>query len=277
MKKLTIMIVALLGTIAVMAETFEGELNYRNFENHSKAVRRLSHGMAYNGARDMQVLVKGNVTLACDKTMHITTILNPDADYVIVYSDLAKVGLKYPYKVYADFYGSTLSPNPVIEAQTKDYAVKETGNSKKIGEWDCKSYDGTVSVSANGMKPTVNYVNIWYIPKYEASESYRHAFNGVLVPGIIGKWTYNSTAKVPIIGTMSTYVSMELKTAEARQIADTELLPPDDVKIETTNDAAKMYGFHGKAVKAVKKAGLYPTEAEKNTEVTYKIDEEWDF
>src|SRR5574344_1425733 len=76
MKKYLFFIFLILGTSlnAQDKQGFEGEIVYRNFENHSATVRKLSGGVASNGARSVKVIIRGENMHLYDESMHIHTL-----------------------------------------------------------------------------------------------------------------------------------------------------------------------------------------------------------
>lgn len=71
---------------------FEGMLLYRNYEFHSPVIRKFSFGNAYNGERSVKVVMKGNKIHIVDESLHMHTIILPDANIGYIYSDVAKQG-----------------------------------------------------------------------------------------------------------------------------------------------------------------------------------------
>ena len=141
MKSKSIIILSLLMCMCMCVQSgyaqednyFEGEIAYRNFENHNKLVLKLSKGMAYNGARDVKILMKGANMHIIDESLHMHTLLLPEENKAVIYNDLLKRGQEFPFNAYVNTYLSALSPNDrVINGMTIP-ASSTVGNSGKIG------------------------------------------------------------------------------------------------------------------------------------------------
>jgi len=278
MRFVALFVFILLTNLLTYSQTlFEGEIDYRNFENHSKAVRKLSKGMVYNGARNVKVLIKGNKMHIIDKSMHLNTLLLPDEGYVIVYNDLLKKGLKCSYTNYTMSYMSQYGPKEYIPGQKKNYEVKATGEIKEIQDEPCKLYKGTVTTTVDGASPTVTAVEVWCSTKYKVDPVYQNYLYGVEIPGVAVKWATEQHGKIPIIGSMDSFVASEVKSITPRTVDDSEMQIPPEYELKLTDSAFKMLGIYGDTKKYLKKNKMYPADAENNTEVTYKIEEEWDF
>lgn len=257
---------------------FEGEIVYRNFENHNKLVRKLSKGMAYNGSRTVKVLLKSYNMHIIDESLHIHTLLLPDENKIIVFNDLLKKGQAFSFGTYAESYLSAYSPDPRnISGQIleNEYSVKKTSKTDYMGQ-SCDIYKGQITAKT-GAGGAVCNAEIWVSPQYTIYKSYWYFLNGIQVPGIALKWTTDQHGKVPLLGTMSSYVASEVKEIKERSIADEEMQVPSDCQIVTSDSPFKILRLYKDTRKYLKKNKMYPADAEEDTEVTYKIEEEWDF
>lgn len=88
---------------------FEGELHFLTMENYDKKVIKFSLGMAYNGARDIKYIIKGNKVLYKDESTKMHILLDPDNDCIILYSTYINKGMKFQYDNYAGAYMSSFS------------------------------------------------------------------------------------------------------------------------------------------------------------------------
>lgn len=280
MKHLLLYAVMLLtGSITAFAqELFEGEINYRNFENHSKATRKLSKGIAYNGARDIKVIIKGYKMRIIDETMHLNTLLLPDEGYVIIYNDLLKRGLQCSYSDYTTTYMSGLGPKPTIAGQSKEYKVDITGEARTLHGHVCGNYKGAITTRADAaLSPNVTNVDVWYSTKYKVNPVYNFFLGGLESPGIAMRWTTESHGKVPLFGSIDSFVATEVKSIILREVDESEMQVPSGYELKETDSPFKMLGLLGDTKKYLKKNKMYPTDADVDTDVTYRIDEEWDF
>lgn len=273
------MFVLFVGMNISAQTTFEGEITYRNFENHSKTVRKFSKGMAYNGARDMKVIMKGDRMLIIDESMHLSMLLLPDEEEVVIYNDLLKRGLRCSYNNFVQSNLSQYGDKSYLAGITIKNNVKETGETKTIKGEECGLAKGQIisTVDGSGIKPTVHDMEVWCSKKYKISPTYKYFVNGLNVSGIAVKYTINSHGKVPLFGSMDSFIAAEVKEITPRKVEDSELEAPAGYEYKETDSPNKMLGIYGDTSKYLKKNNMYPTDADKDTEVTYKIDEEWDF
>lgn len=267
----------LLAVIANAQKAFEGEIKYRNFENHSKQVRKQSRGLQYNGVRNVRVVVKGNKMLLCDESMHLNTLMLPDDDLIIIYNDLMKKGLAYNYSTYKSTYMSALDPNKSVAMGERQYNVGKTTATQTFGKEKCNNYKGTITSSVSSMAKIDISVDVWTATKYKMPDAYRCYLYGLDVPGIAMKWTFNQQAKVPIIGRMDSFVASEVKELIPRAVSDSELSVPDDVTITETDSAGKLLSIYKDTRNYLKSQNMYPGDADADTDVTYSIEEEWNF
>lgn len=279
MRKFLCLLACLMGcALLTSAQTlFEGEIKYRNFENHSKNVRKFSKGMAYNGARNVRVLIKGNRVNILDESLHLNTLILPDEDCVIIYNDLLKKGLKCSYTSYTRQYMSQYGPNCYLASQTKNYNIKNNGQTKTINGEECIGYSGILETFVNGGSPTKVVIETWCSTKYKINPSYWYYLYGLEVPGIAVKWTINSQGKVPLFGTMSSFIASEVTEIIPRQVDDSEMQIPTNYELKETNSPFKMLKIYSETKKYLKKNKMYPADADEDTDVTYSIEEEWDF
>lgn len=265
-------------TLSAMAQddaSFEGEITYRNFENYNKVVLKFSKGMAYNGARNVKVLIKGYNMHIIDESLHMHTLLLPGEDKAIIFNDLLKKGQQFPFTEYVNNYLSSFSPEDhVVSGVTlsNTSTIKDTGETKEYKGQLCKIYKGQVIANNGG---TTSDIELWVSSKYDIYKCYWYFVNGIQVPGIVLKWTYDTKGKVPLFGQMSGFVASELKTIEERVVTEEEMQVPSDYDITVSKSPFKVLKLYGSTTKYLKKNGMYPTQIE--SDVTYKIDEEWDF
>ena len=85
---------------------FEGELRYRSVD---KFTVEASFGMAYNGARNVTYIIKGNKILFIDECTHMRTLIDAAKNQVTLYSDLINQGMEFKYESYEETYFSAFS------------------------------------------------------------------------------------------------------------------------------------------------------------------------
>lgn len=267
----------LINMTAFSQISFEGEISYRNFENHSKVVRKVSKGMAYNGVRNVKVIIKGKKMHIRDESIHLNTLLLPDENCVIIYNDLLKRGLKCSYSNYTQTYMAAYGPKSYDPGLTKEYTIKPSGEIEIFLGEECEKYKGTVTTSTSASSPAVANVEVWCSTKYKVDPVYYCYLNGVEIPGIAMKWTTDQHAKVPLFGSLDSFVASEVKSITPRNVEDSEMQLPSGYELKKTDSPFKMLRIYGDTKKYLKKNKMYPADADNETEVTYQIEEEWDF
>lgn len=274
-------IVFLLFVLCLMApsivfaqqEAFEGVLEYVNFENHNKKVISLSKGTAYNGVRRTTVMVKGKNVHIIDQSMHIHTILLPEQHIAYYYSDVTCTGFKLNYERYVGSYLSALDPNSENSKFNEMKSdVKKRGRKASVDGHECEIWEGTQT-----LKYGTNTLEVWSgesvsVPKDVRAIAFNLPFTGLPV-----KFTLSLQSKIPIIGKTSSYAAAELKSMTAKEMSDSDFMPSSDIKIKESDSPFKILSLIKDNTKQLKKQGIYPTDAEKETDVTYKIEDEWDF
>ena len=254
---------------------FEGDIIYRNFENHNKTVIKFSSGMAYNGSRTVRVIMKGYNIHIIDESMHMHTLLLPNEDKAIIFNDLLKKGQQFPFAEYVNNYLTALSPNDRVVSGTtisSKSTISDTGIKKDYMGQTCSVYKGQV-ISNNGS--STSEVELWVSSKFDIYKSYWYFLNDIQVPGIALKWTYDTKGKIPLFGQMSSYVASEAKEINERIVADEEMQVPENYDIVVSKSPFKVLSLYRAAKKYLIKNNQYPTQLE--TDVTYKIEDEWDF
>lgn len=252
---------------------FEGVLMYRNYEYHSSVVRKFSYGSAYNGERSVKVLIKGNKIHITDESLHLHTIILPDAGVGYIYSDVAKEGIKANLS-FLDDYLRTLDPN----YSTKHLQEKKTSTlstTQQTVEWRgdrCKVYKGYLMRSEDAKTD----VEMWYSEKFRVPACYGYVFSGLNPGGIIRKGVYNNSGKIPLLGNIKSLVSTELVALTCRQVAPSEMMPPPDVVITEATENKQLTALYKKNRAQLKKKKLTPKPLH-TKEVKYNLNSQWDF
>lgn len=262
---------------------FEGELHYRSLENHDKNIVKYSYGMAYNGARDVTIIIKNNNVLYRDECTKITILLN-NKNKVVVYSDILKEGLEFDYDKYTRLYLGTFSPEgPLVPYRASLYSkvrynplpptlydFKDSVYSTKILNMDAVFVKGRIENTYAGTD-----FDIIKIPGFNMPINYYTAqLYGIKQHGLITKFIWEQNNK-SILGTMKSYVCTELKQITERTVATSEFEIPQEIKIKK-GTALRLLKLHKKSRNYLKKHKMYPTFTQ--TDVIYQIDDEsWDF
>ena len=280
MRKISLTLIAVLVAFTMIGNAqngdfFEGDMLYRNFENHNKAVMNLSKGMAYNGARTVRIIMKGYNIHIIDEVLHIHILLLPDENKAIIYNDLLKKGQEFPFWLYVNTYIAVFSPEARVIAHNitlpaPKYTIASTGEKKEYMGQTCDIYKGQVIVSHGATD-----VELWVSSKHSIYKSYWYFLNGIQVPGIVLKWTYDQKADIPLIGKLASFVASEVKEINERIVANDEMQVPSDIKIVVSESPFKVVSLYKETVKYLTKNKMFPNQQE--TEVTFRIEEDWDF
>lgn len=289
MRKVVVFLIVLWGTpqsIFVFPQeprNFEGELHYRSLENHDKNIVKYSNGMAYNGARDITIIIKNNITLHRDNCTKITTLLVP-GNRIVIYSDILKKGLEFDYTDYSQLYlGAFSSEGPLMPYRAtlyskvkynplppKLYSFKGTEYSAKILDMHAIHVQGRIENTYASTDFDIMKVPDFNMPKsYYAIQLY-----GINQSGLIAKFIWKQDNK-NLLGVLKTYVCTELKRIVERTVDSSEVEIPQEIEIEK-GSAIKLVDLYKDTTKYLKKNKMYPTFTQ--TDVIYKIDDEnWDF
>lgn len=269
-------------------DTFEGVLHYSTLENSNKNAIRLSQGIAYNGVRHYNIYVKGDNIHIEDTSMHLHTIVNLDVDSVYFYSDAINRGIGYAAGPYIEkmlsqfdpdymeqeaFVGIVTPDAPIQKVKINDYRIEKTGEQKTFMNLTNEVYRGP-----NVARGITTDFEIWVAEDFSISPSIRYFLYGCRFEGLPTKYVWDQKGHVPLLGKLTTYVASELKSIDARLLDGALFLPPADCKMIDHDDTGfKRIGLQKDNTKFLKKHGQYPTDAQKESDVTYQIDDEWDF
>src|SRR5574344_1207335 len=277
MKRIYILIILICSFFMLSAqdkEFFEGELLYRTFENHSEVVLKFSKGVAYNGARNTRIIIKDANIHRIDESLHIHTLLLPTRNKAIIYSDLLKKGLEFSYDDFTSTYLATFSPQKSNQDSHIENTMILTRDKRRVLNELCDIYKGQYNVGDSDNKINSD-IDVWVIPKYKVFKSYWATINGLHMPGIVAKYTYNQKGHVFLLGTLASYVASELKQITPREVSPSEIVVPNDCYIKTSASSNDLLDFHEQTTNYLKKHNMYPTQ--KNNDIIYKINENWDF
>lgn len=253
---------------------YEGDLLYRNEEFHSKFIRTMSGGMAYNGDRSVLLTLCEEGIRISDLDMHFHTVIIPDENICYVYSELLD-------------YGYILSMDQVRELYNSldlDYVLHNGDpNFKKRGEFseaeekmeytgdNCSVIRGMVRVGDSGENETEMWVYKCVVP-----EAYKYFTYGYAPGGIVKRMIINSRMDLPLFGNMKSMIASELVAVEERPVDIEELFPPQSIHMRKAKDIGKLYGYNKAVNKQLKKLKLKP-KTKKSKEVKRNIQAKWDF
>lgn len=305
--KLLCTVCLLLSTGAIKAQgnvQFEGELHYRTMENHDMETVNLSFGMAYNGARNITYILKGDRVLSRDESTHMCTLYDPEHNTVTLYSDLIGKGMQFDFTTYAAIYMGAFSkegpsymghgmPPTLYRFERKDTNIISMNRQAEY----------TIGRIEN--KTAATAFDIYSIPDINIPKTMKTAqLAGIEISGLVSKFKWEQinlignalkgTSKV-VMGRVKkeaskiagaevnleetkTYVCSELKDIKERAVSDDELTIPANIKIETfksANGVFKVVDLYKENHSYLLSHKMYPTQVAQN--VVYEINEDWDF
>lgn len=275
-------------TVPQTSGPFEGVLTYHSLENNSKSTIRISQGQAYNGVRNYEIIIKGNNMHIQDMSMHLHTIVNLDNDCVYFYSDATKRGIRYDateylekqmmqyspdYMQVASYVTIATSDQQMEKVRVNDYRIVKADEQREFMGMQNDVYRGPIIC-----RTITTDFEVWAVPDFEISPTIKYFLNGIEFKGLPTKYVWDSKGQVPLVGNLSSYSANELKSITPRQVDDAEFLPPSDCEIIDKDDSGfKRIRLVKDNTKFLKKNKMYPTDAETESDVQYKIDDEWDF
>lgn len=272
---LIIMWICLIPVSGMAQKSFEGELHYRSMENHDNNIIKYSSGMAYNGARNTTYIIKGNKTLHRDECTHMSLLLDPDNNTVILYSDLIKEGMQFNYESYAASYlGSFTKKGPSymgLKVTPTLYRFEPTGKNIDFMNYSTEYIKGRIENKTASTSFDIYRTLSFNMPK----TMYAAQMYGIEVDGLIVKIVWEQINIAPGLGELKSYVCTELKGIVERPVNDSELTIPKDIKINKSKSPFKVVGLYKNNAKYLEKHNMYPTQI--NKDVIYRIDETWDF
>lgn len=247
--------------------TFEGELHYRNFENYSRNARMFTGGEFYNGARNLRIILKEGKALIIDETLNVYRLALPEKEEMIVFSPLTKSGIIKSLYIDED----------TIKAELNAVGASLSSSMKKYKDKECLVYKGEIKPSDSNYNNSSLY-EVWCSKEY-LIPSYMNSIilQKIKIPYIPVKWTFEKHGKQPIFGKTDVFIASELMDIIPRRVEDSEFDIPKGYKYITTDSQMKLAGFYKDVCKILRKQNKYPGDADADTEVTYKIDDEWDF
>ena len=283
----------LLSSLALTAQAqtnqpFEGVLVYHSLENNNKATIRLSQGLAYNGVRNNEIIIKGNNIHIQDMSMHLHTIVNLDKDSVYFYSDVINRGIRYEaqsyieelmmqyspdYKQVAGYMVIATSEQSLEKVKVNDYQIVKTDEQRDFMGMKNDVYRGPIIC-----RTLTTDFEVWAAPDFEVTPTLKYFLNGIEYKGLPTKYVWDSKGRIPLVGDLQSYSANELQSITPRPVADSEFLPPAGCEIiDGDNSGFKRLRITKDNTKYLKKNKMYPTDAEVESDVQYKIDDEWDF
>lgn len=255
---------------------FEGDLYYRAIENHSKATIRWSYGLAYNGERNLRIVMRGSGLDIIDESLQYHTLLLPDQNKVYLYSDLLQRALEFDYS-YVTSYLYSLSPNPssLTPDVTRTNSIVQTDEVVEYNGDLCNKMKGDLVYNGPG---NAHYkVEAWYSKRYSVYKNYWSVFQGLEVTGIVKKWVYTfSSDPLPIVGHIYGSVASELLGVIERKVNEKELTVPAGYTIVHNAKNKDLVSLYKDQRKALNNHGCYPGVKDMR-EIDNNLLNDWDF
>ncbi len=285
MKKLLLAAISLCIITTVNAQdtkTFEGEIITSIFTNQSKALQSIAPSATET--RRTTTLIKGSNILSIDQEAGMRTILLPEQNRIIFYSDVLKKGLEEAYDQYIERAASQLSKkeinmNGVISSVISN-TFADTGEKKEYLGMTCSIYKGQV-IRETGTNQTIIDLEGWIVSQYNLPESYNYFLQGAETNGLPLKWKIKMNGgRVHQIGEISSYTEFNIEKIIEREVAESEMATPSNYKIivsPTLMQSANFYLEHEKAFKKTKKSQKEKASDKKKKNTIYKTDGEWNY
>lgn len=252
------------------ARLFEGTLMYASQEYHSAAVRKYSHGLAYNGQREQSITIKGNKAHVIDENLYLHTILDADANICYIYSEVTNTGVSFQLTDYKSFFNQ-LSTNSKVNKLTWGASGKTSYKGDVLN-----TYHASISSKVEGTN-TIGSVEMWSSSAFKVSNILQDVFYGADTHGLVKKWLWETKSSVPIVGTLHSIVSSELVAISEYNVAPQTFKVPTEITIipDDISSCKNLNKLHKAHRKALKKKGLTPNETAEST--LLKIRSEWSF
>lgn len=261
MKRLLLFTLAVMVWMAGSAQNyFEGTLKARSYENHSNIVIKFSKGMLVNGARDAEMYIKGKKLAVVDKTTNVQTIYNLEERSLYFLFPYIKKAIQMPTSHFDKLTAGNVTPTP-------------TDVYKTISGVKCRLYKSNKNDKVQG--GSINIKNEIYLSEELLVDPALGPFiTSTGIPRVGMKYIIDSNTKAGIM-TMNSYTAYEVKEVIPGKVDGAIFEIPADYEIVDGSSNTKMLGVYSENNKVMKKMKKGKVETEK--EITFDINEEWDF
>ncbi len=246
-------------------EYFEGTLKARSYEKHGKTVIKYSKGMAFNGGRDYEVHIKGKKMATEDKMTNVQSIFDADKGVIsLVFHNIGKA-FKMRQSHYFELYKGAITPTPTSTYNT-------------LCGMNCRFYLSDTN-EVRGL--IVHTRREAYLCEDFPIDPSLTLFNNGFPYVCIKSVTKQDNVK-DVFFDMNSYIAVEVHEVIHGNIDDALFEVPFGYEVvDGTNDSKmlsvyrKMLSVYSENNKVMKKMKKGKAEAEK--EITFDINEEWDF
>lgn len=242
-------------------EYFEGTLKARSYEKHSNIVVKFSKGMLVNGARDAEMHIKGKKLAVVDKTVNVHTIYNLEEQSLYFLFPYIKKAIQMPTSHFAKMTANNATPTP-------------TDVYKTISGQKCRLYTAEKIENIGGGGTTKIKNQVYLCEDLQVDPALAPFVTPTGLPYLGIKYIIDSNSRAGIM-TMDSHTAYEVKEVIPCSVDESLFEVPADYEIVDGTSNSKMLGVYSENNKVMKKMKKGKPETEK--EITFDINEEWDF
>lgn len=259
----------------IHAEKFEGKLQVVTFNNMDKKTEGFSSGIGYNGATELEIIVKGDKVLVKNKSLFYSTLYDPESGFVYYWSEKLGEGISIDYKKYCEMFQVFTKKDrrflfTVIPGYTYNLSVV-TDKIKSFG-YPATFLSGRIENNFAGVDVDLELIPSMSIPLgLNMTLTY-----GMDIEGFVSKFRWTMDNRVALVGQFKGYQGIDVKSMDmSYQPTEEDFKIPDSVKIKKKG-TKDLHGYCKKLGKYLRKNNLFPDQT--NSEVIYELNEdEWSY
>lgn len=260
---------------SIHAEKFEGKLQVVTFNNMDKKTEGFSSGIGYNGATELEIIVKGDKVLVNNKSLFYSTLYDPESGFVYFWSEKLGEGISIDYQKYCEMFQVFTKKDrkflfTVIPGYTYNLSVV-TDKIESFGH-PAQFLSGRIENKTAGVD-----VDLEIIPSISIPFGLNMALTyGIDIEGFVSKFRWTMDNRVALVGQFKGYQGIDVKSMDmSYQPTEEDFKIPDSVIIKKKGPA-DLHGYCKKLGKYLKKNNLFPDQT--NSEVIYELNEnEWSY
>lgn len=253
---------------------FEGQLNYVGHAYANAAAITSSNGLFFNGPRTLSVIIRGDQLHYTDHTLHIHTILLPQSDIAYFYSDVTKRGIRMTYQAFVEAAERLIIPEGITsDPKARHQRMNVTGEQRKHAGQECTVMNGIY------LTPELRtQVDLWSSRSYSTEAPISQLLlRGVITEGIPARYVLETNSTSSVLKPISHGISMQIEEINKRSVLDKEFLPDADIQFSETEDPRRLIEIIANNTSHLRKAEMYPVDADIETSLRFPIEEQWPF
>lgn len=243
-------------------EYFEGTLKARTFEKHSKNAIKLSQGTLINGARDVELHIKGNCVAVVDHATNIQTIYDLNKKKIYYLFHHTKKAIDMPSSSLEQMMKGALEPQA-----TDEY--------RQILGMKCRLYSAKKNTKEKGAHINQN-IQIYIceeLPVHPDLAPFVSQNTGLPYLGV--KYVVDTNTAVPPLFKMNSYVAYEINDVQRGAVDESLFTIPADYEVVDGSQNAKMLSVYKENYKILQKKNKGKEEPAE--EIKFDVNEDWDF